>query len=225
MSYVGQVFASVNPIYGSQLNKAKELHTVLSADDVRQLTNWFKGKYDGKWRMEVTDCIDLSRFPFQEYTDRVLKHLVNKGCAYINDVVKDDEFLTAYPRIAAMEVQLVHAPQLHEEAEYTPAKNLIFAQAATVDALISCLVHEIQHAIQVDEGFAQGGVPDFFKRDSKGRYRPAKERHGDYWLLAGEIEARDAEARTYYTQDERKCVSPLSSEDHPSEAVRILYND
>lgn len=226
MSYVGQVFAKANPVYKSRLIKAKRMEKAgMSTEDIRKATDWFKSSYDQQWRMEISDSIDFSALVFQAQDDHRLRLLVYTGFSYIKDVVNNKNFLAAYPNIAAMEVRVIHAPTLHEEAEYTPAKNLIFAQAASIDALIPCLVHEIQHAIQVEEGFARGGLPDFFKHDSKGRYRPATERHGDYWLLAGEIEARDSEARTLYTPAERKSIPPMSSEDHPIEAVHIFYGD
>lgn len=61
------------------------------------------------------------------------------------------------------------------------------------------IVHEVQHAVQMAEGFEQGGdVAD-----------------ADYWRIAGEVEARNAARRDAMTPEERAATPPWETEDVP----------
>lgn len=63
------------------------------------------------------------------------------------------------------------------------------------------IVHEVQHAVQMAEGFERGGdVAD-----------------ADYWRIAGEVEARNAARRDAMTPEERAATPPWETEDVPAD--------
>ena len=65
-----------------------------------------------------------------------------------------------------------------------------------VNVATSVLLHEVQHAIQKTEGFARGGVATEFKEHDDASTKYAK--------LAGEIEARDVQARQHFSSSSRR---------------------
>lgn len=74
---------------------------------------------------------------------------------------------------------------------------------------LSTLVHEIQHAIQGIEGFAQG----------TSRYRSGKQ---NYRVSAGETEARNTEARLNMTPEQRRATLAEETEDVAREDQIVL---
>ena len=70
------------------------------------------------------------------------------------------------------------------------------------------LLHEIQHAVQDEEGFASGSSPDYWRERSG---ISAQEAERLYENTAGEIEARDVERRADLTEEERKNTFPESA--------------
>lgn len=79
------------------------------------------------------------------------------------------------------------------------------ARADAGRALMDTVLHEVQHAIQTREGFAAGGSPE-----SMGGVADADRL---YRRLAGEVEARNVEARRAMTADDRVAISPDETAD------------
>lgn len=70
------------------------------------------------------------------------------------------------------------------------------------------IVHEVQHAVQMAEGFEQGGdVAD-----------------ADYWRIAGEVEARNAARRDAMTPEERAATPPWETEDVPADSQIMRFS-
>ena len=147
------------------------------AKAIRMATGWERGA-DGKWRYEIEDVkLLIGQWTF------------SKRKATLNQIVEDaDELFDAYPELKFMAVQLGQAysyggfyssgekyikinigvakrwfefmnePWLRDGygvTFYESEKNYNDA----IKQIQSILVHEIQHAIQDIEGFAQGGSP------------------------------------------------------------------
>lgn len=224
--YLGNTFAASSRQHELALDKAMVMDADgASADEIHSATDWFKGKYDGKWRVEVEDNIDISNFPFTPYYDVLLKKNLQEGCSYVKYIIKNEAFLKLYPEIAELEVQLIYGDGVDVEAEYTPSKKLIFVQHYDLNQIAPYISHEIQHAIQTAEEFARGGSPDDYTRDAKGKLRKRTDAHADYMRVAGEIEARDVQARFNYSQSQRKHNKPFGSEDIPAEKAILRYDD
>ena len=70
------------------------------------------------------------------------------------------------------------------------------------------IVHEVQHAVQMAEGFEKGGdVAD-----------------ADYWRIAGEVEARNAARRDAMTPEERAATPPWETEDVPADSQIMRFS-
>ena len=99
-------------------------------------------------------------------------------------------------------------------------------------------LHELQHAIQHREGFAQGGSPEAMREDALAMLRrdvasgeiPSTEQAmamlpdaqlNAYKRLAGEAEARATESRINLTPQERRTLFPFDSYDVPRESLIV----
>ena len=76
------------------------------------------------------------------------------------------------------------------------------------------VVHELQHAIQLFEGFAKGGNPT----DPVRPYNSKTDTPiGQYYKFAGEVEARNVQQRLTMTPEERAATPPWETEDVPED--------
>ena len=125
-----------------------------SADEIYEETGWFTGP-EGKLRMEIRD------------RDVTLKmDAVAVGAATdvgappsLDSVIDHPELFAAYPFLASMAVESV---EMREGAlgSFSPFEmRLRVNQQLDPDEMRSVLLHEIQHAIQTEEGFARGASP------------------------------------------------------------------
>jgi hypothetical protein len=105
----------------------------------------------------------------------------------------------------------------------------------------SVTLHELQHAIQQREGFARGGSPTTvasqFKDLVKKEYDAIRGADPSlstiqafdsastsvYKRLAGEVEARDVQARMDFTPEQRKATAPYSSQGIAPEDMTINF--
>src|SRR5690606_18123298 len=98
------------------------------------------------------------------------------------------------------------------------------------------MMHEGQHAIQGEEGFARGGSPEEFAVRKPGRtilddlmspevVSEAEQvrRHLMYRRLAGEVESRTVEKRMRLTAEERAARPPWLDYDTPEEKQILLF--
>ena len=165
-----------------------------TSEEIRTVTGWFPGKYDGKMRWEVPDE-DVVLSESQELTD--IRNQLNdakidfesikgKGLGFtpefnaaqlkvgnlqnklrrkedggdlsiIGDRLNHPELFAAYP--AAKNIRLVLEPmQPNYGGYFDPISNKIAINSShPKSAQLSSLLHEIQHWIQKQENFAEGG--------------------------------------------------------------------
>lgn len=123
------------------------------AKTIKAATGWERGA-DGKWRYEVGDVI-LS----DEWLNRNLKVDDSGTGAFsgtLADVVPAD-LLTAYPALRNMPIDIRVSSSSGRSGAYS--SDGIEISAPSSRDVNSLLNHEIQHAIQEQEGFARGGSP------------------------------------------------------------------
>ena len=121
---------------------------------IKEATGWERGA-DGKWRYEVGDVI-LSKAWFE----RNLKTDDSGSGSFsgtLADVVPAD-LLTAYPALKDVPVTIRVSPSSGRSGAYS--SDGIEISAPSSRDVNSLLNHEIQHAIQEQEGFARGGSPE-----------------------------------------------------------------
>lgn len=136
------------------------------ADVVRQETGWYKGA-DGKWRYEINDRLAT-------LTDRVKP--VDEGvgkfyaASHLGTVLNHPALFAAYPQLAGLPVIINIDPSFPKKSlggSYnpgTPATEQYFGREPEINITarnkaqaLTFLLHEIQHGIQTEEGFARGG--------------------------------------------------------------------
>ena len=217
------------------LDKAKRLSAF--GETPRQIwkeTGWVKGQ-EGKWRFElddskmkfrkkdgkISDVLRISELNFQYMTEGLsdaesdeflqLRQAASRGeiFAPLSDVISYDLLFEAYPVLKEVLVKSDYHAIGMGKAAYDPGtKTIYLSPQANGAKLRQTLLHEIQHAVQDEEGFASGSSPDYWRERSG---ISAKEAERLYENTVGEIEARDVERRADLTEEERKNTFPESA--------------
>jgi hypothetical protein len=130
-----------------------------SQETIRLATGWFQGKYDGKWRTEISD-----KSAFYFHADRLQE---NKAVR-LGEILDYPELYKKYPEIK--NVSVASLPKRDEA--YGPVAALGEDRAGNKYLLVNAeampnqweldkvIAHEIQHWIQEKEGFAKGANSD-----------------------------------------------------------------
>lgn len=134
----------------------------LSSNEIWQKTGFFRGA-DQRWRYEIDDSgSKLSPM----WMDSNLKSSSGNYTAALGSVLDHPELYAAYPGIENIKVNVL---------DWYPSKGaawdgstIIMGKEAAKDK--STLMHEVQHAIQDREAFAQGGTPGKVGKDYKLMY-------------------------------------------------------
>ena len=169
-------------------------------------TGWFRGA-DDKWRFEIPDN-DAAVLTAPKYGQ------VRQFTEFANH----PDLLHAYPDYSQMPI--VGADMMGEKASYmrNPFNRSDYEGVGSIsinpdfsqDAR-SLALHELQHAIQTDEGFAPGGsVTEFMKNTAS-----EDEAMAMYRRVAGEVEARNVQHRMDMTPEQRRATPPWATEDVP----------
>lgn len=133
----------------------------------------------------------------------------------VGDMFDHPELFKAYPELKNIELMMDINPKykVGEGGFGTtmggtqPWRPVIRIKAGDGETARAVILHELQHAVQRQEGFARGGSPkDFVVYGDKG----AKEM---YARQAGEVEARNVQSRMNMTKEQRANYPPWYSED------------
>lgn len=122
------------------------------SETVRRQTGWYRG-YDGKWRFEIDDS-KMRFINHREESRRTWK---------LDELIRHDALFAAYPELRNYTV-LNFGIADGVEATFYPGLNRI-----TLDPQLNraekrtALIHEIQHAIQLIEGFTAGATTDYWR--------------------------------------------------------------
>lgn len=197
------------------------------AETIFLATGWERGK-DGKWRTEVNDgnirtnkLIGVPNKPFATFK--------------LGDIYNNPQLFKAYPELKDVNVDF---------DEDLKTGNAIFngryisvskadAAYANRDTLLKSLVHEVQHFVQDKEGFSRGSNAEHAEEISRKQDlealttgQPIKNESAlsVYKRVAGEVEARNAEARLNLTSEERKII-PFEGTESVARNRQIVVND
>lgn len=200
-------------------------------------TNKHKGKYDGFDRFEIDD----SKFSM----------IAHKNGSYkLSDVVKHDELLNNYPELKDVTVTFTEMPNASHGYFNKDRMELVLNSTKSKDDLESTALHEIQHWIQGKEGFAGGGSYHDKLREVEGRIYDLEKRgelspldamnyreeinklknskediaFDKYQKIAGEIEAREVQARQHLTPEERNIIPPYHNSSTLADGSPEAYN-
>ena len=174
-SYVGWYAAERMPRLKAQLNIAQSmLAKGDGADKVRIATGWFRNPHDGKWRREASDrgaallkIMPVDRSKSASAEARALPQMENeldesqlfgKERVYkLSEVLRHPLLYRLYP--AAKDIEFVVRKGFFDFGGlqgWFNGKNKIGVTPYSKEPL-STILHEVQHWIQTQEGFARGG--------------------------------------------------------------------
>lgn len=128
------------------------------SEEIRAVTGWFPGKYDGKMRWEIPDT-GVTANPLIEVIGLNKLQSLSEGAAVgttLGELLDHPALFEAYPDLK--EVAVVLDPR-QTGGSYQDATRTIRVHAREgflSDRSLSILIHELQHAIQDVEGFAKG---------------------------------------------------------------------
>jgi len=180
------------------------------------------GKYDGQERFEIDDSkAELSMSGAVE--------LSKKGFSQLDNLITHDALFSNYPQLRNVIVKF--DKNMKEHASFDGESTISLSNKfKSKDEMLSSTLHEIQHWVQNKEGFAGGGNFDEMMRQVDGKINTL-EKKGDlsqvdamnykkdleylknnrsaeafkrYQNIAGEIEAREVQARKNLTEKERR---------------------
>lgn len=129
----------------------------VDSDAVRKLTGWFVGDYDGKWRFEFSDRKAKLKLALESVPESPLFGGSQLDVMKLEDVLEHDELFSAYPE--ARDIEFIKRPGFLDMGGlqgWFDGKNQIGLTPYVKDP-IGTLLHEVQHWIQSQEGFATGG--------------------------------------------------------------------
>ena len=210
---------------GRTADRAKEMELAgTSRREIWDKTGWWKGR-DGMWRFEIPDPAALKLT--QDNIKALRQHIRDNGFVSmrLGNLKGIDDLLWAHPDLEDISFSIVPDKAVNgAEGYYDEASNKILISRrllSDLKALNSTLVHEIQHAVQVREGFDRGASFDLdvFKNAETEEERLAIA--NNYLNSAGEVEARLAEARRNMTPEQRRATPPWEMYDVAEEEQNV----
>lgn len=187
------------------------------AETVRQETGWFKG-VDGKWRFEINDAdaslkIGYKGNPIALGAEKVPNQ---SGWMRLSDVLDHPALFAAYPDLQDTLVKILPTSEMKGSLGFFRQSDMSITLDGGMNKVkaLSVLLHEVQHGIQSIEGFASGG-------SVKNAGNLAE---NDYMRLAGEVEARNVQARQKMNGSERRAMPPIATADVPDADAIVVFN-
>ena len=127
-----------------------------SSAEIRAVTGWFPGKHDGKMRWEIPDGE-------ASFEAQALLKLDDQKPTRLGDLLNHNALFEFYPELADVKV-VAHPDFRHSGGSITPTAGnptITVGRAGGTEAIsLSTLLHEIQHAIQMREGWSHGTSPE-----------------------------------------------------------------
>lgn len=130
-------------------------------DEVFKETGFFKGP-DGKWRFEISDADATLRTVERGQEGVGLRPIGNTKRAFfigaLGDILRHSHLEAAYPDLfEGINVNMNVGPIETNRGSYMSGAEAITVNAKTAEEARSILLHEVAHAIQAKESFANGG--------------------------------------------------------------------
>jgi len=152
----------------SAFEAAKMLKAGELPEAVFKKTNTYKG-LDEQFRQELPDyTAHIKGGPTFEKAVLNRMTALSLDTPTVKDVLYHPKLLESYPDLGNIEIQFVKKGSKHN-AEFSPTENIIRIRGdMKSDDAVSSMLHELQHAIQVKEGFAVGADANaIIKRKAK----------------------------------------------------------
>lgn len=207
------------------------------AETVRRDTGWHTG-VDGKWRFEIDDSqayikgkVSVFGKPLKANADIASIIKANKDSPYrasakLGSILHHPDLFKAYPDLANVEVW-VEKDGSGSDGMFAPDSNIITVRGSLSGSeAVSVILHEIQHAIQENEGFASGGSLDSARKvayeKNENRRKQINEEIEELGRLRSSIPTSDNDA---YQRNVDKHKVLVSERDALNEEQRGLKYD
>lgn len=240
-----------------------------SPESIWSLTGWMRGG-DGLWRFEIDDS--EAYFSHELSMEKADRNDVTPGVDYeysqptmgasdengaliyigerLGNILHHPQLFKHYPQLKGMGVFKIDLPERH--AGYFDGVNIVLNGNENIQKNLSTLLHEVQHAIQTIEGFANGAAPavdallelglgdqymqylDYYQAVNRGEIphwrfdKPRTEEelqasaaYAVYERVAGEVEARNTQARSNFGRAERREKFPDITADFERDNVLL----
>lgn len=190
------------------LSVAKEMYA--SGKDMRTIkiaTGWELNQSDNRWRYEIDDTIYRIIRTLPEWNS--IREFNDSNITIGSLLSNSEDLLTAYPELNDVKFY-IDANMQTGEGYYDPNLKYIKFGGGSFNEMRLTILHELQHAIQDIEGFAQGTDYKIVGNES-------------YIKSAGEVEARNVEHRRFMTPEERLNSLIEDTQDVSYEDQQILF--
>ena len=181
------------------LHRAQEMEREgVAAETIFRETGWYTGA-DGKWRFEIDDS-------GMQYNRRGEDAVPGQALA---DYLTHDELFRSYPQLRKTQLEFADMEK-GVRGQYDAANDTITLSNELRDAPEDTLIHEIQHAIQRAEGFAQGANEKFWSHQLEsgfdGRTQQQRREAKRIWQEYNNI--RDNEPEFFDAMVELEAMAP-----------------
>ncbi len=172
---------------------------------IKRQTGWELG-IDKKWKYEVDDAFRTTA----EIEDHIKMHFGEP--LDIRYFMRDTALLVAYPAFSRLRLYGSYTHHRGVAGYFDPRRYGMVVCMGTANSPFEfqsegVLLHEVQHLIQAEEGFARGGSADSTSR---------------YLRLAGEVEARNICHRHPLTKEQRLSSLRTDTQDVSDEKQIIV---
>lgn len=225
-----------------QYNKVVKMRDAIKAKraEIRSLLNKLFVEHGGSaaavLNMKDGDVDELAMSLWGPYVESKVEDVLDlhplwNGGMRLADVLDYPELYEAYPELSSVTVRYATMDNASGRALYGDGEHEILINRnleGEWQSIHSILLHEIQHHIQNIEGFAKGGNPSYARRLVNSRAEMgdmearALRKHSDMGLynrIAGEIEARNVQARYGWSMDRREAIPFNDTLEYPGEAI------
>ena len=198
-SYAG---ANANGANLESLREAQEMQQAgADMESIRKATGWHQFA-DGKWRFEIDD----SRMQLRTDATDIPNYTT------LGELVDAPELFEAYPDMADLSVTF-HTLEDGQNGGYSRKFDSIELSRDLKnrpEALLSSLIHEVQHAIQNREGFASGANPAYWNRRMENGFdsRTAEERREGARLQEQYEQMRESDPQFVAAMEELDAMAP-----------------
>lgn len=135
---------------------------------ITRKTGWFCG-YDGRWRFEIDDSAArlnpavMARASAANVLDFENPAPLDMRPVRLADLLTHPQLFEAYPQLGDIEVEVLPQDGVKlGQFSHSKWKITLYGEQGE-DVLLSTVLHEVQHAVQAIEGFANGGNKDEVK--------------------------------------------------------------
>ena len=115
---------------------------------------------------DIADGAPYQQFQFEEFTKKEGRPPT------LGDLMEFKELYYQYPELSDIEIKRVPFGMFTTKAAYDPIDNVIYISSAGPRQMVSNLLHEVQHAVQYEEGHVTGSgvrqyLPEGFEERRK----------------------------------------------------------